>query len=133
MIPLDDSFEPDSEECAHMLAHERKFESLCDEHGVIGQELRDYPKHTDRQLRDLSRERRAIEQELRSQYQYDASSGTAEIGIADDVYISVDRYGSECKPSRKNKRRMKKVRRKYEREFTNLKETLGEIPCFASG
>ena len=128
MIPRDDLYEPDSEECAYMLAQERNFESLCNEHDVVGQELRDYRKHTDRQLRDLSRERGAIEHELRSQYRYDAISGTSEIELAEHVYISVDRYGSECKSSRKDKRRMKKHARARARRRI-LTNDRGEIPC----
>jgi hypothetical protein len=105
MNARNDCYEPDwtaeEEELAYELYEEKEFESLRLEYGDIDRELRDYGKHTDRQLRELSKERKAISSELWHEYHFVAEA---------------DSFGTDTPPprvlTRKDKRQMKTERRR---------------------
>jgi hypothetical protein len=123
MIPPDDSYEPDTEELAYLFEQNAKFKALCEGHGVAERELRDYHKHTDRQLREANKEAKSIERELQIQYLYDVANDTFDVPVYadDDVnFITVHRngafYDKDLDPlTRKDKKRMKKRVRKQTR------------------
>jgi hypothetical protein len=121
MIASDDSYEPDWEDLAYECYKERVFESLRLEHGDIDRELRDYRKHTDRQLRDLNKERKSLEQELWQGYQFDVAGDAYEVDLDSETSITMPRNGS-CRevprpPSRKDKRRAKTEQRRAARDY----------------
>src|SRR5262245_56503674 len=116
----DDSYfgyEPDDDDFAWMVYQEREFESLRLEYGDIDRELRDYLKHTDRQLRDLNKERKSLEQELWQGYRFDVARDAYEVDLDSETSITMPRNGS-CRRevprplTRKDKRRAKTKQRK---------------------
>jgi hypothetical protein len=139
MNARDDCYEPDDEELAYELYKEREFESWRSEYWDIDRELRDYRKHTDRQLRDLNKERKSLEQELWQEYRFDVARDVYEVDLDGETSITMPRNGS-CRRevprplTRKNKRKLKKERRARRRDFSkNLMRARGEIPRSVSG
>ena len=59
-----EDYEPDDEDFLYLLQREREFKALCQQHGDISRELRDYGKHTDGELRSMSKERKSIALDL---------------------------------------------------------------------
>jgi hypothetical protein len=125
MIPPDDSYEPDSEECAYMLEQDAKFEAFCSTHDAAQRELRDYHKHTDRQLHDLSKERKSIARQLQGEFLYDVAEDSFDVPVYTDDDVDfvtvpcnkVDRENDkDLGPlTRKDKRKMKKRFRELKR------------------
>ena len=129
----DDCYAPDHEELAYELYKERKFESLRLEYGHIDRELRDCSKCTDRQLRDLDKERKSLRRELWSEYRYDVTSDTYDVDLDGETSITMPREGlrrdEAARPlTRKDKHRQKKGHRKAERFLRNLMRARREIP-----
>jgi hypothetical protein len=91
----------EEEELAYELYEEKEFESLRLEYGDIDRELRDYGKHTDRQLREMGKLRKLLSRELSHKYSFVAEA---------------DSFGSDTPPprvlTRKDKRQMKTERRR---------------------
>jgi len=141
MITSDDSYEPDWEDLAYELYRERVFESWRLEYAEIDRELRDYDKHTDQQLRALSKERQSIARELWQEYQFNVVDDTYEVDLDRRTSISVPREGSYRSSvlspphlTRKEKRIRKKMGRRaerYLRQFAVMKQ--GRNPCQVSG
>jgi hypothetical protein len=115
MNARDDCYEPDwegyepDEDLAYELYKERQLEGYRIKYAYIDRELRDYRKHTDRQLRELNKERKAISSELWNEYRFVAEA---------------DSFGSDTPPprvlTRKDKRQMKTERRRGGRYLKQL-------------
>jgi len=124
----DSYYEPDAEDFASMIAEEQEIASLRSEYHEAARELRNYGAHTDRQLRGLSKKRKASKRILRRRHHFDVVSDDMEVWIGGDVYDYVsysdisgqeDETVSDEDPrdlTRKGKRRAKTERRKAERE-----------------
>jgi hypothetical protein len=119
-------YEPDWEDLAYWDYEQEVFESLRLEHGDIEGELRDYHKHTDRQLRGLSKEAKSLARELWNEYQFDLADDSFEVLLEDgETSITVSRDGS-CRYEvprplpRKDKRRKKTARRRGSRHLMQL-------------
>jgi hypothetical protein len=119
-------------------------EVLCYSHAFrseywdIDRELRDYRKHTDRQLRSLNKERKSLEQELWRGYQLDVARDVYVVALNNEHSITMPRDGScrrevPCLLTRKDKRRRRKEARKAERFRETLMSARGEIPRSVSG
>jgi hypothetical protein len=138
MIASDDSYEPDWEDLAYERYKEREFESLRLEYGDIDRELRDYRKHTDRQLRDLNKERKSLEQELWQGYQFDVARDAYEVDLNSETSITMPRNGS-CRRevprplTRKDKRKLRKDVRKAKRFLRNFDERREKSCAVISG
>jgi hypothetical protein len=127
-------YQPDDEELAYDLYKEREFESMRLEYGDIDRELRDYHKHTDRQLRGLSKERKSLECDLWNEYRYDVTNDTYGVDLDGETSITVPRNGSyryeEPRPlTRKDKRRRRKDARKTKRFLKEFNEHAGRNPA----
>jgi hypothetical protein len=138
MNALDDCYEPDDEELAYELYKERVFEDMRIEYAYFDRELRDYRKHTDRQLRDLDEEKKSVRRELCSEYGYDVTYGTYALDLDGETSITMPREGlrrdEAPRPlARKDKRRQKKVRRKAERFWRKFDVGAGRNPAHALG
>jgi hypothetical protein len=116
-----ENYEPDDEDFAYMIAQEREIESLRSEYHDADRELRNYQKHTDRQLRELSKEKKDCARHLAWSHQFDVVSDSFEVEIADGVLDTVPwPYGkgeevSDEAPrlsTRKDKRRAKAEQRR---------------------
>jgi hypothetical protein len=112
----DDVYEPDAGEIAYMIAQEREIASLRQEYHRADRELCDYQKHTDRQLRAMSRKKKGCARRLARAYQFDVVSGDFEVEIAEDVWVSAGGPfdDEETVPrvlTRKDKRRERKAAR----------------------
>jgi hypothetical protein len=125
-----DYYEPDSEECALMIAREKEIASLRLEYHEAAKGLLDYQKHTDRQLRGLDKEKKATARILSRRFHFDVTNDSFDVEIADDVFVTVpwpydeEGYGDgsviDETPrtlTRKHKRRAKTERRKAERNL----------------
>jgi hypothetical protein len=117
-------YEPDSEECAWMIAQEKEIASLRWKYHEATRELRAYQKYTDRQLRGLNKEKKTTAHYLSGRFYFRVADDSFEVEIADDVFVSVpwpyDEEGGEDlgdeapSPTRKDKRRAKTERRRAE-------------------
>jgi hypothetical protein len=120
-------------------------EVLCYSHAFpseywdIDRELRDYPKHTDRQLRNLNKEKKSVLQELWQGYRFDVVRDAYEVDLDSETSITMPRNGG-CgrqvpRPlTRKDKRKLRKEGRARRRDFSkNLICARGEIPRSVSG
>jgi hypothetical protein len=133
MIPPPDSYEPDwegyepdAEDFAWMIAQEKEQTLLRSEYHEADQKLRDYQRHTDRQLRGFNKEKKSVARTLSRNHHFDVVSDSFEVEIADDVYATVPwPYGEDEELSdeapqpltRKDKRKSKTKRRKAERNL----------------
>ena len=134
MNARDGYYEPFDEDLAYELYKEREFESLRLEYGDIDRELCDYRKHTDRQLRDLNKERKSLEQELWQEYQFDVVRDAYEVDLDSETSINMPREGlrrdEASRPlTRKDKRKQKKEHRKAQRFLENLMRARGRNPA----
>ena len=78
--------EPDEEDFAYMIAQEREVASLRSEYHGADRQLRNYHKHTDRQLRALSKEKKDCARNLARAHQFDVVTDSFDVEIADDVW-----------------------------------------------
>jgi hypothetical protein len=117
-------YEPDSDDFAYMIAWEREITSLRSDYHEADKALRNYQRYTDRQLRGLSSEKKFAKRYLASAHHFDVVNDSFEVEIGDDVYDTVhychsigdgDDYKGLPNLTRKDKRRAKTERRKYER------------------
>ena len=97
-------------------------------------ELRDCRQYTDRQLRELNKERKAFALELRMEYRFDAASDSFDVDLNDKTSITVPREGfrrdEAPRPlNRKDKRRQKKEHRKAMRFFREFDARVGRDPA----
>ena len=118
MPPPDDCYEPDSEELAYLHAQDAEFEALCEGHDAAERELRDYLRHTDRQLRDISKESKYLTRRLWQEYQFDVAGDFFDVSYDSKYYFTFPRRGAAHAPdtlTRKDKRRMRKRGRQAER------------------
>jgi hypothetical protein len=123
-----EGYEPDHEDLAYEHYKEEVFDSMRLEYGDIDHELRDYRKHTDRQLRELSKERKSLRRELWNEYHYDVTDDTCTVDLDGETLITFSRDGvgrNEVprlpRPrTRKDKRRMKTERRRALRPLRQL-------------
>jgi hypothetical protein len=111
-----------------------RFESLRRDYLDADRALCDYRGHTDRQLRELNWERKALAVELRLDYQFDAASDTFDVDLNDKTSITVPRQGfrrdEAPRPlSRKDKRRRKKENRKAVRFLREFDAGAGRNPA----
>ena len=133
-----EGYEPDDEDWAYERYKERVFESMRLEYGEIDRELRDYHKHTDRQLRSLSKERKSCECDLWNEYRYDVTNDTYEVDLDGETSITMPREGlrrdEASRPlTRKNKRRRRKDARKTKRFLRNFDERREKSCAVISG
>jgi hypothetical protein len=127
MNASDDCYEPDDEDLAYELCKERQLEGYRMEYAYIDRELRDYRKHTDRQLRGLSKERESLRRELWSEYRYDITDDTYDVDLDGETSVTMPREGlrrdePSCPFTRKDKRRRRKDVRKAKRFLRNFDE-----------
>jgi hypothetical protein len=126
MSARDDCYEPDDEDWAYELYKERALESYRTEYAYIDRELRDYRKHTDRQLRELSKERKGIARDCKLELEFD---------VTDNCYswepsIVESRNNKASRPlTRKDKRRRRKEARKAERFLREFDARAGRNPA----
>ena len=114
--------EPDEEDFAYMVAQEREVTSLRSGYHEADKELRNYQRHTDRQLRALYKARKRIERHLARAHHFDVFSDSFEVQVGEDASDSVPwPYGDEEEDAgdnatraltRKDKRRTKTKQRK---------------------
>jgi hypothetical protein len=128
-----EGYEPDDEDWAYERYKERVFESMRLEYGDIDRELRDHRKHTDRQLRELSKEGKSLRRELWNGYRYDVTDDTYEVDLDGETSITMPREGlhrdEASRPlTRKDKRKRRKDVRKAKRFLRNFDER-GEKSC----
>jgi hypothetical protein len=133
-----DDYEPDWEDLAYDLYKEREFESMRLEYGDIDRELRDYRKHTDRQLRYLSKERKAFARDLWIEYRYHVTDDTYEVHLDSETSITMPREGRRRDEAprpltRKDKRRQRKDVRKAWRSLRNFDERREKSCALISG
>jgi hypothetical protein len=133
-----EGYEPDDEDWAYERYKERVFESMRLEYGEIDRELRDYHKHTDRQLRGLSKERKSRECDLWNEYRYDVTNDTYEVDLDGETSITMPREGlrrdEASRPlTRKDKRRRRKDVRKAKRFLRNFDERREKSCAVISG
>jgi hypothetical protein len=69
-----DCYEPDDEDLAYELNKERQLEGYRIEYAYLDRELRDYRKHTDRQLRELSKERKAFARDCMLEHEFNLAA-----------------------------------------------------------
>ena len=110
----------DSEE---FYLHERdaEFEALREGHDAAERELRE--RHTDRQLRDISKESKYVTRRLWHEYQFDVAGDFFDVSYDSKYYFTVPRLGAAHGPdthapdtlTRTDKRRMRKRGRQAER------------------
>jgi hypothetical protein len=122
MNARNDCYEPGDEKLAYKLYKER----VC--------ELRDYRKHTDRQLRDLNKEKESLRRKLWREYCYDVTDDIYEVHLDSETSITMPREElSRDEPSRpltrKDKRRQKKFQRKVKRFLKEFNERAGRNPA----
>jgi hypothetical protein len=138
MNARDDCYEPFYEDLAYELYKEREFESLRLEYGDIDRELRDFRKHTDRQLRGLNNERKSLARELWQEYQFDVARDAYEVDLDGETSITMPRNGS-CRGevprplTRKDKRRQRKEARKAQRFLRKFDERREKSCAVISG
>jgi hypothetical protein len=126
MNARDDCYEPDDEDLAYELYKERQLEGYRIDYAYIDRELRDYRKHTDRQLRELSKERKSFARDCELEHEFD---------LAADCYygepsIVESRNNKASRPlTRKDKRRRRKEARKAERFLRQFGARAGRNPA----
>ena len=120
-------YEPDWEDLAYLAQREKEFESLLLEHDDLDRGLHDYPQKTDRQLRNMSKERKTIAHELSRGWYFDVTTDTFEVlNDEGDCIDSIPREGGprregiDCSKfprplSRTDKRRAKTRQRRVAR------------------
>jgi hypothetical protein len=126
MNARDDCYEPDDEDLAYELYKERQLEGYRIDYAYIDRELRDYRKHTDRQLRELSKERKSFARDCKLEHEFN---------LAADCYygepsIVDSRNNKASRPlTRKDKRRQKTEHRKAVRFFREFDVRAGRNPA----
>jgi hypothetical protein len=126
MNARDDCYEPDDEDLAYELYKERQLEGYRIEYAYIDRELRDYRKHTDRQLRELSKERKSFARDCKLEHEFN---------LAGDCYygepsIVQSRNNKASRPlTRKDKRRRRKEARKAKRFLRQFDARAGRNPA----
>jgi hypothetical protein len=118
-------YEPDDQDLAYDKYREGVFESWRLEYGDIEGQLRDYRKHTDSQLRDLSKEAKSLARELWNGYQFDAATDSYDVDLNREHSITMPYNGAprdEVPPTltRKDKQRAKTERRRASRHLMQL-------------
>ena len=137
MNAQDGCYEPDDDELAYELYKERVFEDMRIDYSYFDRELRDYRKHTDRQLRELDKEKKSVRHELWSEYRYDVTNDSYDVDLDSETSITMPREGlrrdEAPRPlTRKDKRRQKKEHRKAERFLREFDVLAGRNPAQAS-
>jgi hypothetical protein len=137
MNARDNCYEPDDEDWAYELYKERALESYRTEYAYIDRELRDYRKHTNRQLRELSKERKAIARDCKLELKFDVADDTYEVHLDSETSITMPREGlrrdEASRPlTRKDKTKQKKEHRKRQRFLENLMRARGRNPAQSS-
>src|SRR6266487_6691539 len=69
-----EGYEPDDEDLAYELYKERQLEGYRIEYAYLDRELRDYRKHTNRQLRELSKERKAFARDCMLEHEFNLAA-----------------------------------------------------------
>ena len=132
--------EPDYEDFAYMIAQEREVASLRSEYHDADRQLRNYKKHTDRQLRALSKEKKGCARDLARAHQFDVVNDSFDVEIADDVWDTVPwpydegedvSYKAPRVLTRKDKRRAKAEQRRAAR-YLRIRRTQWEKSRAAS-
>ena len=131
-----EDYEPDWEDFAYANYQQTVFESMRLEYSTIQDRLRDHHKHTDRQLRDLSKEAKSVAHELRHEYRFDIASDSYDVDLDGETSITVScngvRQDEAPHPlSRKNKRiARKRIRqaKRYLRQFEVTKQGEKSLP-----
>ena len=113
---------------------QEQFESLRRDYLDADRALRDHGQYTDRQLRELNKERKAFALELQMEYRFDAASDTFDVVLNDKTSITVPRQGfrrdEAPRPlSRKDKRRQKTEHRKAVRFLREFDARVGRNPA----
>ena len=113
---------------------QEQFESLRRDYLDADRALRDHAQYTDRQLRELNKERKAFALELQMEYRFDAASDTFDVDLNDKTSITVPRQGfrrdEPPRPlSRKDKRRQKTEHRKAVRFFREFDARVRRNPA----
>jgi hypothetical protein len=85
MNARDDCYEPDDEDLAYELYKERQLEGYRIDYAYIDRELRDYRKHTERQLRELSKERKSFARDCKLEHEFN---------LAPRLYVHDRKWGS---------------------------------------
>ena len=134
MNARDDCYEPDDEDWAYELYKERALESYRREYAYIDRELRDYRMHTDRQLRELSREKKSFARDCKLELEFDLADDTYEVHLDSETSITMPREGlrrdEASRPlTQKDKRRQKKEPRKVKRFLKEFNERAGRNPA----
>ena len=113
----DDCYEPDDEDWAYELYKERALESYRTEYAYIDRELRDYRKHTDRQLRGLSKEKKSFARDCKLELEFNLAANC----YYWEPSIVESRNNKASRPlTRKDKRRRRKDVRKVRRFLRNF-------------
>jgi hypothetical protein len=117
------SYEPDEDDFAYMAAEEKEITSLRSGYHEAHGELRNYQKHTDRELRGLYKEKKSIARHLAREHRFDVVSDCFEVEAYDEGFDTVpwpydDSYKGPRAPTRKDKRRAKTKQRKAVRRLT---------------
>ena len=129
MIARDDCYEPDDEDWAYELYKERALESYRTEYAYIDRELRDHRKHTDRQLRELSKEKKSFARDCKLELKFNLAANC----YYWESSIVESRNNKASRPlTRKDKRRQKKEHRKAQRFLENLMRARGRNPAQSS-
>jgi hypothetical protein len=129
MNARDDYYEPDDEDWAYELYKERALESYRTEYAYIDRELRDYRKHTDRQLRELSKEKKSFERDCKLELEFNLAANR----YSWEPSIVESRSNKASRPlTPKDKRRQKKKHRKAQRFFREFMRARGRNPAQAS-
>jgi len=125
--------QPDAEDFAWMIAQEKEQTLLRSEYHETDQKLRDYQRHTDRQLRGFNKEKKSVARTLSWRHHFDVLSDSFEVEVGDDIYDTVPwDYSEDFRGevpralTRKDKRRAKTKRRKAERNL-RIWRTRGDI------
>jgi hypothetical protein len=116
-----ENYEPDAEDFAWMIAQEKEQTLQRSEYHEADQKLRDYQRHTDRQLRGFNKKKKSVARTLSRSHHFDVVSDRFEVEVGDDIYDTVPwPYSEDFRGevpralTRKDKRRKKKERRKAE-------------------
>jgi hypothetical protein len=119
-----EGYEPDAEDFAWMIAQEKEQTLLRSEYHEADQKLRDYQRHTDRQLRGFNKEKKSVARTLSRSHDFDVVSDSFEVEVGDDIYDTVPwTYSEDFRGevpralTKKDKRREKTKRRKAERNL----------------
>jgi hypothetical protein len=123
-----------------MIAQDREVASFRSEYHDADQQLRNYEKYTDRQLRALSKAKKGCALDLARAHQFDVVSDSFDVEIADDVWDTVPWPYDEGEDvsdkaprilTRKDKRRAKAEQRRTAR-YLRIRRTQWEKSRAAS-